>query len=397
MEENNQKPRLRFKGFTEAWEQRKLGEIAKITMGQSPDGKTYSDKPTKYLLIQGNADLQNGKVVPRIWTTQLTKKADKNDIIFTVRAPVGEVAISQYSSVIGRGVASIKSTHFLYQYLKKLNGSNFWNKLSAGSTFDSINSEQLKNVDIYKPKDNEEKAKISNFLDNLDNLITLHQRKCDKLVNVKKALLEKMFPNNGKNVPELRFSGFTEAWEQRKLSEVAEIIGGGTPSTGVSEYWDGDIDWYAPAEINDQIYVECSERKITRLGLENSSAKILPANKTVLFTSRAGIGKTAILRREGATNQGFQSMVLNDQTNPYFVFSMNSIIKEKAERVASGSTFAEISGKMLGNLEFMFPSKAEQDKIGDYFENLDNLITLHQHKLEKLKNVKKSLLDKMFV
>ena len=86
--------------FANAWEQRKLGEIAKITMGQSPDGKTYSDKPTKYLLIQGNADLQNGKVVPRIWTTQLTKKADKNDIIFTVRAPVGEVAISQYSSVI---------------------------------------------------------------------------------------------------------------------------------------------------------------------------------------------------------------------------------------------------------------------------------------------------------
>ena len=145
-------------------------------MGQSPDGKTYSDKPTKYLLIQGNADLQNGKVVPRIWTTQLTKKADKNDIIFTVRAPVGEVAISQYSSVIGRGVASIKSTHFLYQYLKKLNGSNYWNKLSAGSTFDSINSEQLKNVYIYEPKDNEEKTKISNFLDKLDNLITLHQQ-----------------------------------------------------------------------------------------------------------------------------------------------------------------------------------------------------------------------------
>ena len=153
-----------------------MGEIAKITMGQSPDGKTYSDKPTKYLLIQGNADLQNGKVVPRIWTTQLTKKADKNDIIFTVRAPVGEVAISQYSSVIGRGVASIKSTHFLYQYLKKLNGSNYWNKLSAGSTFDSINSEQLKNVYIYEPKDNEEKTKISNFLDKLDNLITLHQQ-----------------------------------------------------------------------------------------------------------------------------------------------------------------------------------------------------------------------------
>ena len=154
--------------------------------------------------------------------------------------------------------------------------------------------------------------------------------------------------------------------------------------------------WYAPAEINDQIFVDGSERKITKLGLEKSSAKILPANRTVLFTSRAGIGKTAILRRSGATNQGFQSLVLNDETNPYFVFSMSEFIKEKAERVASGSTFAEVSGKMLGNLDFMFPTKQEQDKIGEYFSNLDNLITLHQRKLDKLKNLKKSYLSEMF-
>lgn len=159
---------------------------------------------------------------------------------------------------------------------------------------------------------------------------------------------------------------------------MAEIVGGGTPSTNNSEYWDGDIDWYAPAEIGEQIYVDNSERKITKLGLEKSSAKMLPADKTVLFTSRAGIGKTAILRKSACTNQGFQSMVLNDDTNPYFVFSMTDMIKEKAERVASGSTFAEISGKMLGNLEFVFPSKVEQDQIGAYFEQLDNLITLHQ-------------------
>ena len=161
---------------------------------------------------------------------------------------------------------------------------------------------------------------------------------------------------------------------------MAEIVGGGTPSTNIPEYWDGDIDWYAPAEINDQIYVDGSERKITKLGLEKSSAKILPADKTVLFTSRAGIGKTSILRRSGATNQGFQSMVLNNETNPYFVFSMSKFIKEEAERVASGSTFAEVSGKILGNLAFMFPTKKEQDKIGEYFSNLDNLITLHQRK-----------------
>jgi len=198
-----------------------------------------------------------------------------------------------------------------------------------------------------------------------------------------------------KSIPKLRFPEFTDEWEQRKLSEVAEIIGGGTPSTNNPEYWDGDIDWYSPAEINDQIYVDSSEKKITKLGLEKSSAKILPANKTVLFTSRAGIGKTAILRRSGTTNQGFQSMVLDDETNPYFIFSMSNFIKEKADRVASGSTFAEISGKMLGNLDFMFPTKQEQDKIGEYFSNLDHLITLHQRKCYCLKKLRDGIIQKI--
>ena len=186
--------------------------------------------------------------------------------------------------------------------------------------------------------------------------------------------------NDNMNAPEIRFPGFTDPWEQRKLSDVADIIGGGTPSTDVPEYWDGDIDWYAPAEINDQIYVDHSERKITQLGLEKSSAKILPANKTVLFTSRAGIGKTAILQHDAATNQGFQSLVLNDDTNPYFIFTMTEMIKVKAEKVASGSTFVEISGKMLGKLEFMFPTYEEQIRIGDCFKHIDDIITLHQCK-----------------
>lgn len=168
------------------------------------------------------------------------------------------------------------------------------------------------------------------------------------------------------------------SWEQRKLADVAEIIGGGTPSTSNPDYWDGDIDWYAPAEIGEQIFAYGSVRKITKEGLIHSSAKILPAHKTVLFTSRAGIGNMAILKRPAATNQGFQSLVCHDDIDPYFMFSMGDSIKAKAERVAAGSTFAEISGKKLGELEFMFPDTGEQKAIGVYFKNLDHLITLHQ-------------------
>ena len=210
-------------------------------------------------------------------------------------------------------------------------------------------------------------------------------------------MLENCFPKNGEKVPKIRFSGFTGDWEQRKLADVAEIIGGGTPSTSNPDYWDGDIDWYAPAEIGEQIFAYGSVRKITKEGLIHSSAKILPAHKTVLFTSRAGIGNMAILKRPAATNQGFQSLVCHDDIDPYFMFSMGDSIKAKAERVAAGSTFAEISGKKLGELEFMFPDTGEQKAIGVYFKNLDHLITLHQSELEKLQKIKKSMLERMFV
>lgn len=201
---------------------------------------------------------------------------------------------------------------------------------------------------------------------------------------------------NNMKKPQIRFKGFTNDWEQRKLSNIADIVGGGTPSTSNPDYWDGDIDWYTPAEIGEQIFAYGSVRKITKEGLIHSSAKILPAHKTVLFTSRAGIGNMAILKRPAATNQGFQSLVCHDDIDPYFMFSMGDSIKAKAERVAAGSTFAEISGKKLGELEFMFPDTDEQKAIGAYFKNLDYLITLHQRKYEKLQIIKKSMLENCF-
>lgn len=199
-----------------------------------------------------------------------------------------------------------------------------------------------------------------------------------------------------KNVPEIRFEGFTDDWEKCKIGDIGEIVSGGTPDTNNPNYWDGDINWYAPAEIVDQIYVSKSERKITELGLQKSSAKMLPANRTILFTSRAGIGKTAILQHSACTNQGFQSLVLKNGIDPYFIYSMGNQLKEKAEAVASGSTFLEISGKMLANLNLMMPNRDEQERIAAHFKNLDKLIILYQRKYKKLKLFKEAMLDKMF-
>lgn len=192
-----------------------------------------------------------------------------------------------------------------------------------------------------------------------------------------------MAEQHGKTlVPQIRFAGFTDPWEQRKLGDVATIVGGGTPSTNNDAYWDGDIDWYSPAELGEQVYADRSVRRITQAGYDSCSATLLPAGKTILFTSRAGIGNTAILRRSACTNQGFQSLVVNDDTDVYFVYSMTDRIKNFAEQKASGSTFLEISGKGLAAGEFAFPSKDEQTAIGSMFKQLDHLITLHQRKYD---------------
>lgn len=203
--------------------------------------------------------------------------------------------------------------------------------------------------------------------------------------------------SNNNKTPAIRFKGFTDTWEQRKLGELADIVGGGTPSTSNDDYWDGDIDWYAPAEIADQIFVSSSERKITQQGYDNSSAKMLPVG-TVLFTSRAGIGKTAILRKEGCTNQGFQSIVPHkNMLDSYFIFSRTEELKRYGEIKGAGSTFVEVSGKQMASMELMMPKTIEeQRKIGAYFSQLDNLITLHQRKYDKLIQFKAAMLQKMF-
>jgi type I restriction enzyme S subunit len=186
-------PEMRFAGFKGEWEEKKLGEVCQLTMGQSPDGSTYSVTPSTYILVQGNADMKDGFVFPRIWTTQKTKIAHPGDLIFSVRAPVGEVGKTKYEIVIGRGVAALKGNEFVFQELIKMNEFGYWNTISCGSTFESINSNDLYNAEISIPPTVEEQQKIGQFFSKYDSLISALQKEINKLKDIKKSLLQKMF------------------------------------------------------------------------------------------------------------------------------------------------------------------------------------------------------------
>ena len=342
------------------WEQRKLGDLCQVTMGQSPDGSTYSDEPSDYILVQGNADLKDGWVVPRVWTTQRTKIAQAGDLIMSVRAPAGAMGKTAYDAVIGRGVAAIKGNEFIYQTLVKFDADGYWKKLAAGSTFESINSDVVKGAMIYVPQDIEEQEKIGECFFKLDHLITLHQCKC-KIVRLK-CLNE---------------------WEQRKVSDVAEIIAGGTPSTKENSYWEPkEIPWLSSGEVHKK-YITFTDDMISQIGMNNSSAKMV-AKDSVLI-ALAGQGKTrgtvAINRIPLTTNQSIAAMTFNEDFIPEFVFYNLENRYDEIRRMSSGDgSRGGLNKQLVGDIEIPYTEKEEQERIGSFFEALDHLITLHQCK-----------------
>lgn len=231
----------------------------------------------------------------------------------------------------------------------------------------------------------------------IQKLIDLQQRKLHQLNELKRFLLQNMFADKNRKQPVLRFDDFHNDWEQCKLGKVSKIVGGGTPSTKDPEYWDGTINWYTPAELDGHVYVNESERQITQKGYNNSSAKMLPKG-TVLFTSRAGIGKTAILSKPATTNQGFQSIVPKaNELNSYFIFSLTNQLKRYGETHGAGSTFVEVSGKELSKAQISLPTLQEQKMIAGLLKTLDHINDFQQNKLRQLKTMKKFLLQKMFI
>lgn len=346
------KPEIRFAGFTDDWEQRKLGDTVQITMGQSPDGSTYSETPSDYILVQGNADLKDGWVSPRVWTSQMTKKADAGDLIMSVRAPAGAMGKTAYNAVIGRGVAAIKGNEFIYQSLVKMDSNGYWKKLSSGSTFESLNSNNIKDAEIFVPCD-EEQQKIGQYFSNLDNLITLHQRK--------------LFLNFVKK----------NDWEQRKWIDTVDISTEMVdPTTG--EY--DDMPHIAPGNIEpftgrilDNVKTVKEEQLISgKFRFRPNDVvygKINPQLGKYFYASIDGLtsADAYVFNGKNGITQKFLYSVL--QTKDFFKYSIS---------VSKRSGMPKINRDELNAYSFCVPKEEEQEKIGDFLLGIDNLITLHR-------------------
>ena len=340
-------------------------------MGQSPDGSTYSDEPSDYILVQGNADLQNGWVCPRIWTTQITKKADAGDLIMSVRAPAGAMGKTAYNAVIGRGVAAIKGNEFIYQLLVKMDMDGFWKTLSCGSTFESLNSDNIKNAEVKVPT-TAEQVQIGDFFRHLDNLITLHQRQ---------PFLHST-PEISLTV-QLIHPFYTSSWEQRKFSELVQIERGGSPrpiDDFITDAPNG-LNWIkigdAPTQGN---YITKTAEKIRPEGL-SKTREVHPGD--LILSNSMSFGKPYIMGIDGCIHDGWLLI-----RNTYGVFDLTFLchllgtpqMLSQYRSLAAGSTVNNLNKELVGNTVVTIPSITEQRVLGDYLEQLDNLITLHQRK-----------------
>ena len=383
-----QEPCLRFNGFSGLWEEKYLDEVGDFSAG----GDIKKEKLTPFgrYPVLANALTNNG-IVGFYNDYEFESPA----ITITGRGDVGiaKARKENFSAVVRLLVLKNKPNYdvdFLEQAINKID----FHIESTGVP--QLTVPQCRSYSIYLPSESEQ-THLGLFFRRLDSQIAKSRAVLEKSRQLKKAMLAKMFPANGEKIPKIRFKGFEGEWESRKLGIEVEIIGGGTPDTTNSAYWNGDIDWYSPTEIGEAAYANGSVKKITLLGLQKSSAQILPANRTVLFTSRASIGDMAILTRDGATNQGFQSFVVGERLDVYFLYTMGFKIKDYALKNASGSTFLEISKNTLSQMEFFAPSLKEQTAIGNFFRQLDETIALQSAEVEKLNQLKKGLLAAMLV
>ena len=404
-----EKPKIRFESFEKKWESYRLSEYSSYRRGSFPQpygNKEWYGGNNAMPFVQVVDVLENLRLVvdtkQKISTLAqpMSVFVPSNSVIVTLQGSIGRVAITQYDAYVDRTILIFED------YISQTN-KEFWaytirNKFeierqkAPGGTIKTITKEALSDFKVSIPNYSEQSS-IGSLFRTLDDLLASYKDNLANYQSLKATMLSKMFPKAGQTVPEIRLDGFEGEWEEKKLSEIVDIVGGGTPDTNVKEYWDGEINWFSPTEVGNSIYLDTSEKRISELGLQKSSAKILPANRTILFTSRAGIGSVGIITKDSTTNQGFQSLVTKKGIDIYFLFSYSSEITRYALKHSAGSTFLEISGKELGKMDIIIPSYDEQQAIGSYFSNLDNLIAAHQEKISQLETLKKKLLQDMFI
>nr|WP_131270461.1 restriction endonuclease subunit S [Bifidobacterium longum] len=420
MTEQAKVPEIRFAGFTDPWEQRKFGDCFEFlksnTLSRAGlNGENGTARNVHYgdILIKFGDCLDGERSdLPFITDdTVLPKYAGsilrEGDVIFAdtaedetagkcveLRKLPKEPTISGLHTIPARPRFPF-GTGYLGHYLNSDAYHRQLLPLMQGIKVISVSKAALQDTQVRFPGLSEQSA-IGAALNEIDSLITLHQRKYDKLVVFKKSMLEKMFPKDGESVPEIRFAGFTDPWEQRQLGElVTTTIGGGTPSTSNPAYWDGEIPWIQSSNVlEDTLFDVDIPKAITQKGLEESAAQIVPENSIAVVT-HVGVGKLIYLPFQYSTSQDFISLCGLKGDARYTCYALWKRLQEDLH-IVQGSAIKGITKEDLLEKNLPMPSVEEQAQIGVLFSQLDNLITLHQRKLELLQNIKKSLLDKMF-
>ena len=401
-------PKTKFKNFYEKWNRKKLQSIAPLRGGFAFKSEKFLDSGIPIVRISNiKFDGTVGgefEYYSKINSDEKFVLRGRSILLAMSGATTGKIAMldSEEEYYQNQRVGYFQNTgavnyDFLSSVLQTKEFTNQLNSVLVAGAQPNISSKEIDSFVFYIPESLNEQSAIGSLFRTLDDLLASYKDNLANYQSFKATMLSKMFPKAGQTVPEIRLDGFEGEWEEKKLAEIVDIIGGGTPDTNVKEYWNGEINWFSPTEVGNSIYLDTSEKRISELGLQKSSAKILPANRTILFTSRAGIGNVGIITKDSTTNQGFQSLVTKQGIDIYFLFSYSSEITRYALKHSAGSTFLEISGKELGKMDIIIPTYEEQQAIGSYFSNLDQLITSYQDKITQLETLKKKLLKDMFI
>ena len=409
------KPKIRFNGYTEDWEQRKLGEVIEGVSKKNANGLytqddilacslgTELDRKTIFYGLRSTEDSVKSYRIVNIGNVIYTKSPIKgypNGIVRTCKIVDGIVP-SLYCVYKKKENISIPiDTRFIQSYLEDKGRLDQYLcplvNVGARNNVNITDKEFLEGI-IKIPTTVEEQAKIVDVLEKINHLITLHQRKCEQTKTLKKYMLQKMFPQDGEKVPQIRFEGFTEDWEQRELSEIAlQTYGGGTPKTANEEFWKGNIPWIQSSDLIEERLFNVKPRKyISQEAISKSATKLVPQNSIAIVT-RVGVGKLAFMPFSYATSQDFLSLSelkIEPEFAVYALYKMMQLVSNEVQ----GTSIKGITKDELLAKEILIPDCEEQKKIGAYLHNLDHLITLHQRKCDELKEVKKFMLQNMFV